>query len=437
MKKMDSLTPQEYLTACELGIQNRSRTYIRARLDTAERLDKKCGASGIADNKTCHVGRGKGPVGRLKAANKTWEARYGKRPKTSNKDKIKALGITALAVGAGVGAAALVNKVRNKGNKPAVPFDLGNIRVPKPGAINKPGTASDLAKAADRGRLNELESLARGNNPALEAQIQVSKARNNEVRKSLENAKSELQRLRSEIGVWGPNRIKPFKRKRSQKDSVWADGFSFDSGSFDISGRIDTAERLDLKCGNGAISEGEKCTKGTAQKVQPQKASVGQRVKAGASLLALGAGTVGQAAFTGAAFGAGLSGNAKAAGRYTQAAAGFGALKGAGLAGIGAKKAAREELAGAATGALVGSLLSGDLEKGARSVGRAAREGAPMTMKRLKYARSNARGRARMAALRNAPLPSARIKNGRVMNPWTGDSVYATGFTPELDQLAS
>ena len=203
-----------------------------------------------------------------------------------------------------------------------------------------------------------------------------------------------------------------------------------------IRARLDTAERLDLKCGNGAISEGEKCTKGTAQKVQPQKASVGQRVKAGASLLALGAGTVGQAAFTGAAFGAGLSGNAKAAGRYTQAAAGFGALKGAGLAGIGAKKAAREELAGAATGALVGSLLSGDLEKGARSVGRAAREGAPMTMKRLKYARSNARGRARMTAIRNAPLPSARIKNGRVMNPWTGDSVYATGFTPELDQLA-
>lgn len=205
-----------------------------------------------------------------------------------------------------------------------------------------------------------------------------------------------------------------------------------------IRARLDAAERLDLKCGKGSISEGEKCTKGTAQKVQSNKASVGQRVKAGASLLAIGAGTVGQAAFTGAAFGAGLSGNAKAAGRYTQAAAGFGALKGAGLAGVGAKKAAREELAGAASGALVGSLLSGDLEKGARAVGRAAREGAPMTVKRLKYARSNAKGRARLAAMRNAPLPKAQTIYGRVVDPWAGrrDSVYAAGFSTELDQLA-
>lgn len=205
-----------------------------------------------------------------------------------------------------------------------------------------------------------------------------------------------------------------------------------------IRARLDSATRLDLKCGNGSVSQGEKCTKGTVQKAQSNKASVGQRVKAGASLLAIGAGTVGQAAFTGAAFGAGLSGNAKAAGRYTQAAAGFGALKGAGLAGVGAKKAAREELAGAASGALVGSLLSGDLEKGARAVGRAAREGAPMTVKRLKHARSNAKGRARLAAMRNTPLPKAQTMYGRMVDPWAGrrDSVYAAGFSPELDQLA-
>lgn len=58
MKKgrSDALTPQEYLAACDLGIQGRSRHYIRARLDMAERMDKKCGASGIADNKKCNVG---------------------------------------------------------------------------------------------------------------------------------------------------------------------------------------------------------------------------------------------------------------------------------------------------------------------------------------------------------------------------------------------
>lgn len=36
--KKDSLTPREYLAACDLGIQRRSTTYIRARLDTAKAL---------------------------------------------------------------------------------------------------------------------------------------------------------------------------------------------------------------------------------------------------------------------------------------------------------------------------------------------------------------------------------------------------------------
>lgn len=61
MDRNDALTPQEYLAACDLGIQGRSRSYIRARLDAAERLDKKCGASGIADNKKCRVNAGGAP----------------------------------------------------------------------------------------------------------------------------------------------------------------------------------------------------------------------------------------------------------------------------------------------------------------------------------------------------------------------------------------
>lgn len=36
-KRSDSLTPQEYLAACDLGIQGRSRAYIRARLVAAPR----------------------------------------------------------------------------------------------------------------------------------------------------------------------------------------------------------------------------------------------------------------------------------------------------------------------------------------------------------------------------------------------------------------
>lgn len=56
MDRNDALTPQEYLAACEIGIQGRSRAYIRARLDTAERLDLKCGAGSISEGEKCHKG---------------------------------------------------------------------------------------------------------------------------------------------------------------------------------------------------------------------------------------------------------------------------------------------------------------------------------------------------------------------------------------------
>lgn len=55
-RKMDALTPQEYLTACELGINRRSNSYIRARLDAAARLDLKCGAGAISEGEKCHKG---------------------------------------------------------------------------------------------------------------------------------------------------------------------------------------------------------------------------------------------------------------------------------------------------------------------------------------------------------------------------------------------
>ena len=56
MDRNDALTPQEYLAACDLGIQGRSRSYIRARLDATERLDVKCGNGAISQGEKCHVG---------------------------------------------------------------------------------------------------------------------------------------------------------------------------------------------------------------------------------------------------------------------------------------------------------------------------------------------------------------------------------------------
>ena len=55
-KRSDALTPQEYLTACELGIEQRSRSYIRARLDAAARLDLKCGNGSISPGEKCTKG---------------------------------------------------------------------------------------------------------------------------------------------------------------------------------------------------------------------------------------------------------------------------------------------------------------------------------------------------------------------------------------------
>jgi hypothetical protein len=56
MDRSDALTPQEYLAACDLGIQGRSRSYIRARLDAAERLDLKCGKGSISPGEKCTKG---------------------------------------------------------------------------------------------------------------------------------------------------------------------------------------------------------------------------------------------------------------------------------------------------------------------------------------------------------------------------------------------
>jgi len=56
--KNDSLTPQEYIQACDLGIQDRSRAYIRARLDAGKGTGKKCGASHIPAKATCTKGAG-------------------------------------------------------------------------------------------------------------------------------------------------------------------------------------------------------------------------------------------------------------------------------------------------------------------------------------------------------------------------------------------
>lgn len=186
------------------------------------RKDKKCGASGIADNKKCRKNPLGAPFGRLRDAQRTNERRYGKPRSLTKTQKIKALGIAALAAGVGVGLGALASKSRQTASR-NIP-DVKNIKPPAPKNLQINGSAADLEKIATKGRFKQTEALARGTNPELEAHMQVKKARNEQAKKELKSMKGDLQRLRSELGVWGPNRIKPFKR--SKNDSIWAEGFA-------------------------------------------------------------------------------------------------------------------------------------------------------------------------------------------------------------------
>jgi hypothetical protein len=116
MDRNDALTPQEYLAACDLGIQGRSRSYIRARLDTAMNLtpssvraDLKCGNGSISEGEKCTKGAGtkagpalrdlrNDPYGKGK---KFWET-PGSTKGAGN--KIKRAGEFAANLGAGVAA---------------------------------------------------------------------------------------------------------------------------------------------------------------------------------------------------------------------------------------------------------------------------------------------------------------------------------------------
>lgn len=196
------------------------------------RLDLKCGKGAISEGEKCTKGpatkvnpKKPNAISRYKTAKRTMERRYGKAKQKTLQQKLKTAAVVGLAAGVGVGAAALIRSRASKAQLKRMP-NISNVQVPKPGKLNIRGSASTLQKAADRGRLNELESLARGKNPELEAQLGAADMRNNKIRRELEATRAQFQQLRSEIGVWGPNRIKPFKRKRrGRRDSVWAEGF--------------------------------------------------------------------------------------------------------------------------------------------------------------------------------------------------------------------
>lgn len=107
--KMDAaLTPMEYLDACDLGIQDRSKSYIRARLDAVATAGKgqgtKCGNGYIGRGKKCRSG-----AGGMASSN----------PKGGTGSKLQEYGGRALGIGSRIaGAAATVKSLEHalKGN---------------------------------------------------------------------------------------------------------------------------------------------------------------------------------------------------------------------------------------------------------------------------------------------------------------------------------
>lgn len=203
MKKRDSLTPQEYLAACALGIQGRSRGYIRARLDSAARLDLKCGKGSISEGEKCTKG----------AAQKVQPKQY-KRGNVAPNAKAAQRLRNAGRVAATVGALAPLAGIASKGGTGLVAgFGAARTAFAAAGALNTYAKAQETGSKAGRARLQKeatAQALNAAGNLASSAAGTVAMgvmARRQRRRSSLERA---------------------YRGPSAKRDSVYAPGFSPD-----------------------------------------------------------------------------------------------------------------------------------------------------------------------------------------------------------------
>jgi hypothetical protein len=144
-KRGDSLSPLEYLDACELGIQDRSTTYIRARLDAAERLDLKCGKGSISEGEKCTKG----------AAQKVQPQQYKRGNVTPNTKAAQRLR-TAANVAAAAGALApLAGLAAGGGSGLVAGFGAASTAFKAAGALNTFAKAQETSSAAGKARLKK------------------------------------------------------------------------------------------------------------------------------------------------------------------------------------------------------------------------------------------------------------------------------------------
>ena len=220
MDRNDALTPQEYLAACELGIQGRSRAYIRARLDSAARLDLKCGKGSISEGEKCTKGTAQKAPGRIERQGLYGTSGLGGDPFSYKNMAKKGAVLNASAVGAMGGAfGAAVGGRKGALIGAGVGAAYGAVAGALGGAAQA-GINRASSRAAKRRRLTrEFER-------PIAAQFKKSvKAE----RTKISSAKSRIAELDYKTSMklaQGYDRIGRETKGRYGADSVYAAGFS-------------------------------------------------------------------------------------------------------------------------------------------------------------------------------------------------------------------
>jgi hypothetical protein len=199
----DALTPQEYLAACDLGIQGRSRTYIRARLDAAERLDLKCGNGAISEGEKCTKG----------AAQKVDPKQYKRGNVEPNQKAAQRLRTAGRVVGAIGGLAPLAGLARGSAGGMVAGFGAARTAFTAAGALNNFAKAQATGSKAGRERLQK------------EAKGQLMNAGGQLVRGAVAGAAITTLARRSRRRQ---TLERLYKGPSAKRDSVYASGFAPD-----------------------------------------------------------------------------------------------------------------------------------------------------------------------------------------------------------------
>ena len=202
-KRGDSLTPQEYLTACDLGIQDRSTSYIRARLDTAEaRTDLKCGKGAISEGEKCT----KGPAQKVQPTQQS-------RKKSARNRALRNAVLTGAAMGVGLGALEMATYGQMR--KKAAQNQLSQLKQAKTSANKTFVSQLNVIKRANENSPNNSRLQQASFRAAMQA-----KGYRDLKRKSVREG---LNQLKAQVP---PSPARRRAARRGRRDSIWAEGFA-------------------------------------------------------------------------------------------------------------------------------------------------------------------------------------------------------------------